>query len=166
MVISFDDLHSIVDYHNVMLEEFPSVLGIPLWDIHSASSRSTGLSICRIAKMIAYKNSIRYMYAVVMLQNQEDTITHLLTFLQCISYILLFFEAVFRLPLPFSTPFFSHGALHTDSASERFTPLESSRNAIQMFKYNTVSAFSVIQFMEFRGCYLCSIIRCRVSNQN
>src|SRR6218665_601646 len=146
MVISFDDLHSIVDYHNVMLEEFPSVLGIPLWDIHSASSRSTGLSICRIAKMIAYKNSIRYMYAVVMLQNQEDTITHLLTFLQCISYILLFFEAVFRLPLPFSTPFFSHGALHTDSASERFTPLEALH---KMFKYNTIqnSTMQTIQYI-------------------
>src|SRR6218665_1037447 len=117
MVISFDDLHPIVDYQNVMLEEFPSVLGIPLWDIHSASSRSTGLSICRIAKMIAYKNSIRYTYTIVMLQNQEErhiyTITHLRTFLQCISYILLFFQAVSRLHLPFSKPFFfSWGFAH------------------------------------------------------
>src|SRR6218665_1323419 len=39
-------------------------------------------------------------------------------------FSLLFLQAVFRLPLPFSTPIFAHGALHTGSASERFTPLE------------------------------------------
>jgi len=39
-------------------------------------------------------------------------------------YSLLFFLAVFHLNLSLSKPIFSHGALHTGSASERFTPLE------------------------------------------
>src|SRR6218665_1413142 len=39
-------------------------------------------------------------------------------------YTLLFFHTVFRLPLPLSKPIFSHGALHTGSASERLTQLE------------------------------------------
>ena len=46
-----------------------------------------------------------------------------------------FFQEVFRLHLPLSNTIFSHGALRTGSASERFT-----RSAIQNnLKYNTIS---------------------------
>ena len=42
---------------------------------------------------------------------------------------------VFRLPLPFSKPIFSRGALHTGSASERFTPLEALYKCLNTIEY-------------------------------
>src|SRR6218665_1070305 len=50
-------------------------------------------------------------------------------------YALLSFQEVFRLPLPLSKHSFSHGALHTGSASEWFTPLEAQYKCLNTIQY-------------------------------
>jgi len=51
-------------------------------------------------------------------------------------YALLFFQAGSGLPLPHSKPIYSHGDLHTGSASERFTPLEEFYKCLNTIQYN------------------------------
>jgi len=53
-------------------------------------------------------------------------------------YALLFFKAVFRLSLPFPKPIFSQRALHTDSVSERFTPLEALYKCLNTIQYTCI----------------------------
>ena len=49
-----------------------------------------------------------------------------------------FFKAVFHLPLPFLKLIFSYRALHTGSASARFTPLETLYTCLSTIQCNTI----------------------------